>query len=155
MLPISQYHNWSLQATRPKCFRACCATFWFFNILCLTWRQEPEPSLESQDEDDGRGRPRGHYHWELHAFVSQKKKLTLRFPATSFKPWLTSCQTHPYVCSTFDERNAVWSVVMTTLTVNDFAFKNVAMQLCNFPNQYLKSTYFSFYDYFVVSESHT
>ena len=90
-------------------------------------------------------------------FCFAKEKPTLRFPATSFKPWLTFCQNHPHVCSISDECNAVRLVVMTALTVkNYFAFKNVAMQLCHFPIINIQNLpIFGFYDYIVASKCHT
>jgi len=98
-----------------------------------------EPGLENQDKDDGRGRPRrGHYYsWELPAFVSQNKNQLRAFlRSVSTHDWLLAKLIHTFVLLLMN----VCSVVMTTLTVNDFTFKNVAMQLCNFPNQYPKST---------------
>ena len=102
----------------PNVFQSV-ATLWFFNILCLTWRQEPDQVLKSKTKMTKRAKRTTKRALRMRlrtpCFCFAKEKPTLRFPATSFKPWLTFCQNHPHVCSISDECNAVRLVVMTAL----------------------------------------
>ena len=154
-ITTSQYHKlwlWLWFTTvpcrqpAPNVFQPDARHFDSSTFCALLGGAGAEPGLENQDKDDGRGRPRrGHYYsWELPVFVSQNKNQLRAFlRSVSTHDWLLAKLIHTFVLLLMN----VCSVVMTTLTVNDFTFKNVAMQLCNFPNQYPI--------YIVASKSHT
>ena len=167
---ISQYHNITILRYHniiTSQYHKLWLWMWFTTVPC----RQPTPNVFQPDarhfdsstfcallggrsrtrswkprRDEGRGRSRrGHYYSrELPAFVSQNKNQLRAFlRSVSTHDWLLAKLIHTFVLLLMN----VCSVVMTTLAVNDFTFKNVAMQLCNFPNQYPI--------YIVASKSHT